>query len=130
MLKDDIVIAGLSTAVDKLNGSHTINQIEFTTKLLDDGFVGVVTDIRVQSIPESISIGSTIGFGTTAGIGSETAKVLNVYHDDGVLRVRRSVGVATTGQLGIGVSFVPDQYEVLVRTDYFESDPDETVYTP
>ena len=127
-LKDDIVIAGLSTAVDKLNGSHIINQIEFSTKLLDDGFVGVVTDIRVQSIPASISIGSTIGFGTTAGIGSETAKVLNVYHDDGVLRIRRSVGVATTGQLGIGVSFVPDQYEVLVRTDYFESDPDEKVF--
>mgnify|MGYP003148165287 CR=1 FL=1 len=127
-LLDNIVVAGLSTAVDKLTGSHTINNLKYSTKLLDDGFVGLVTDIRVQFIPESLSIGSTVGFGTTVGIGSETAHVLNVYKDDGVLRIRRSVGVGTTGQTGVGVSYYSDNYEVLINTDYFESEPHQKLY--
>ena len=127
-LEDDVIISGLSTAVDKLNDSHKISVVEFSTKLLDDGFVGVVTDIRVQSIPSTLSVGSSVGFGTTAGIGSETAAVLNIFRDDSVLRIRRSVGVGSTQQTGIAVTYFPNEYTIPIRTDAFESDPDRKIF--
>ena len=59
---DFIQVSGLSTSIIGLTASHKISIVDYSTTLLDDGFVGVVTDIRVQSIAPTVSVGATIGF--------------------------------------------------------------------
>ena len=136
--KDFVQVAGLSTSVNKLSASHTISVVDVSTNLLEDDIVGVVTDIRVQFIPSTVSAGATVGFstvlpnavgvGTTVGIGTETAKILNVYRDDSALRIRRSVGVATAGVVGLGVSYFSNQIEIPLVTDKFKSSPNRKIY--
>ena len=156
-IHDYIQVAGLSTSVDKLVGSHQINSLNFSTTLLDTGFVGVVTDIRVQWVPQTVSVGSTIGFSTmtpellvvgagasyTIGgdpvqIGSETAEILNINREDNVLRIRRSSGVSTSGigltqsqsqgLTGLGVSYYSNRLDIPLIIDTFESKPNEKIY--
>jgi len=137
-LNDYVQVAGLSTSINKLNNSHTISSLNISSTLLEDGFVGVTTDIRVQYIPPTVSTGATIGFstltpssvgiGTTVQIGQETARILNIFKDDGVLRIRRSSGVATSGIIGLGVSYYADEIEIPLVTDKFESTPNRKIY--
>ncbi len=136
--KDFIQVAGLSTSVNKLTASHKIASVNYSTTLLEDGFVGLVTDIRVQYIPPTVSVGSTVGFssytpslvgiGTTVGIGTETASILNIYRNDSALRVRRSLGVTTSGIIGLGISYYADQIEIPLITDKFTSKPNIKYY--
>ena len=134
---DYVQVSGLSTSIIGLTGSHQISLVDYSTTLLDTGFVGVVTDIRVQSISPTVSVGATIGFstqifsagiGTTVGVGSETAQILNIFPDDNVLRIRRSGAAATTGILGIGVSFFTDEIIIPLAVEYFESQPNRKIY--
>ena len=137
-LDNYVEVTGLSTSVVKLNDSHQISSLNITTRLLDDGFVGLVTDIRVQYIPHTVSVGNTIGFstvtpsnvgiGTTVGIGTETAKILDVFRDDGVLRIRRSLGVATSGLIGLGITYFASQIEIPVETTKFKSDSNKKYF--
>ena len=137
-LNNYVQIAGLSTSIDKLDASHNVSLVEYSTTLLEDGFVGLVTDIRVQYIPPTISVGATVGFssvlpnpvgvGTTVGIGSETAQILNIFRDDSALRIRRSLGVSTSGIVGLGLSYFTNQIEVPITTPIFESKQDRTIY--
>ena len=120
-LKDYVQVAGLSTSVNKLDGSHKVSLVNYSTKLLSDGFVGIVTDIQVQTIP------STIGAGSTIGIGTESAHVLNIFRNDNVLRIRRSIGVQTN-TVGVALSYFSNEIEIPLITDKFTSIPTKKVY--
>ena len=87
MDKDTIQISGISTHVEGLIGSHVIGVSSNTTRLTDyiSADRGISTDIYVSSLS------SVIGSGTSIGIGSETLRVLNVFGDENVLRVKRGV---------------------------------------
>jgi len=120
-VKDHIQVAGLSTSVNKLVGSHQVSAVNYSTKLLDEGFSGITTDISVQFIPSFVSAGSTIG------IGTETAKILNVYPDDSKLRIRRSIGVHTN-TVGTALSYFSSQVEIPLVTDKFPSNLNRKFY--
>ena len=119
---DDFVqISGLSTSLPSLQGSQQISSPYFKTTLVSGAFVGVTTDIQVQFIPDSIGAGSSIG------VGTETARILNVYRKDGTLRIRRSIGVSTNTS-GVAVTYFSNDFTIPVETDYFESEASRKLY--
>ena len=76
---DNVVISGLSTtSIEGLTGSHVIGIDTGHTVVYQEipntATTGVVTDIYVTTIPENISVGSSIG------IGTEKLLVLNTFN--------------------------------------------------
>ena len=123
--KDNINITGLSTHVSNLNGSYQIGLTTYTTTL-DKGIpnfaaTGIVTDIYLTSIPQNISIGSSIQ------IENEIFSVVNVYQNYGIIKVDRSTsGVAHTQTTP--VYFLPDSFTVNKTTNYFDSTLNSKIY--
>jgi hypothetical protein len=123
--RDNINISGLSTQVSNLNGSYQIGLTTFTT-ILDKNIpnfasTGIVTDIYLTSIPENVSIGSSIQ------IENEIFSILNVYSNFGILRVdRSSTGVSHTQTTP--VYFLPDSFTINKSTAYFDSQINSKIY--
>ena len=86
---DVVVISGLTTSIPKLTGSHKIGVSSESTVLYKAlsgiNTAGIVTDIYVATVPNSVSAGSSIG------IGTEKLRVLNVFRDRSILRVNRGL---------------------------------------
>ena len=53
---------------------------------------------------------------------------MNIFEDDNVLRIRRSVATASTSLTGLGVSFFADEIEIPIITDKFDSWPTKKIY--
>ena len=123
--RDNINISGLSTQVSNLNGSYEIGLTTYTT-ILDKNIpnfasTGIVTDIYLTSIPENISIGSSIQ------IENEVFSILNIYPNFGILRVdRSSAGVAHSQTTP--VYYLPDSFIVNKSTNYFDSQKNSKIY--
>jgi hypothetical protein len=122
---DNINISGMSTQVSNLNGSYTIGLTTHVTTLYKSipNFVstGIVTDIYLTSIPENISIGSSIQ------IENEIFSVLNVYSNFGIIRVdRSSAGVSHTQTTP--VYFLPDSFTISKNIEYFDSQNNSKIY--
>ena len=122
---DNINISGLSTQVSDLNGAYTVGLTTFVTTLDKDipnfSLTGIVTDVYLTSVPQNISIGSSIQ------IENEIFSVLNTYSNFGVVRVSRSsAGVSHTQTTP--VYFLPDSFTVNKSTSYFDSQVNSKIY--
>ena len=98
---DTVVISGLTTSIPNLTGSHKIGVSSESTVLYKElpanSTAGIVTDIYLARIPNSVSVGSSIG------IGTEKLQVLNIFDDRSILRVKRGiVGSANTASHVLG----------------------------
>ena len=124
--KDIISISGFASTLSQLNGNYTVGVTSYTTSgistILPSSTVGFTTEIYVSSIPESVSVGSSIG------IGTETLQILEIYKNaNNILRVQRgTTGLAHT--VPFTVSFLPDTFTVNKSVDYFESKVNDIVY--
>ena len=123
---DNVVISGLSTtAIKGLAGSHKIGintaQTIVYQQVPNVATTGITTDIYVTTIPEHISVGSTIG------IGTEVLSVLNTFNQNNILRVKRGVsgGIHT---VSTPVSLIPSFFNIPLRTKVFDSTIDDKVY--
>jgi len=122
---DNINISGLSTQVSNLNGYYKIGLTTHITTLYKSipnfASTGIVTDIYLTSIPENISIGSSIQ------IENEIFSVLNVYSNFGIVRVdRSSAGVSHTQTTP--VYFLPNSFTVNKNIEYFDSQNNSKIY--
>ena len=122
---DGVVVSGLSTSIKSLTGSYTIGVNTVRTvvykEIASNATAGVVTDIYLSNIPNSISIGSSIG------IGTERLFVLNRFTDKNILRVKRGVsGSAHTASTY--VDLIPSYLTLPVKSDYFNSKVDDRYY--
>lgn len=124
---DIVSISGLSTFVPKVAGNKqvSISTDRFTVfKDIPSNPVtqsGLVTDIYISTIPNSLSIGSSIG------IGTEILSVLNVFSERKILRVKR--GVSGTAHTTSTLGFVyPNFIDIGLPLKYFESDLNSKVY--
>ena len=122
---DSVVVSGLSTEIRALTGSHVVGVNTVRTvvykEISANATAGVVTDIYVSSIPNSISIGSSIG------IGTERLLVLNRFSDRSILRVKRGVtGSAHTASTF--VDLIPSYITLPVESDYFDSKVNDKFY--
>ena len=122
---DQIVVSGLSTFISGLTKSHKIGVSSERTRLsvqvAANSTVGFVTDIFVNRVVDSISVGSTLG------IGTETLSVLGTYPDKKVVRVLRGiVGAAHTANTDVFVS--PSKFTLPVNVSYFDSAVNDKVF--
>lgn len=110
--KDTIQISGISTHVEGLIGSHAIGVSSNTTRLTDyiSADRGISTDIYVSSLS------SVIGSGSSIGVGSETFRVLNVFGDENILRVKRGI-VGASHTFADLVSVKNDYFTIPVKSE-------------
>ena len=122
---DQIVISGLSTFISGVTKSHKIGVSSERTRLsveLDaNSTVGFVTDMFVNRVVNSISVGSTLG------IGTETLSVLGTYPNKKVVRVLRGiVGAAHTANTDVFVS--PSKFTLPLSVPDFDSSLNDKVF--
>ena len=125
---DNIVISGFSTYLTELNGQHKIGITSYYSNLItpivgtDASPGAATTEIYVNQIPTDVSIGSTIG------IGSETVKLLDVYKNLNILRIKRSL-TGTSHSISTKLEFRPDSFTIPTKKlDYFESSINKLAY--
>ena len=120
---DNVIISGLSTIATEISGYYQINVNSPTSTLVGNisSESNQVIDILSSRIPESISIGSSIG------IGTESFTILNIFEDLNVIRASRQfTSIAHTAPLPI--NFVPDKFTVSKKSDFFESSYNDLIY--
>ncbi len=118
--KDNIIVSGFSTYLNKLNRSFNIEvdtQKAILTKNIPTNAVsGIVTDVFVSSIPNNISIGSSFS------IGSEVLPILDIFPFQRALRTKRNisaVGYSTSTE----VLYLPNSLTISASSESFESKP-------
>ena len=121
--QDLIQISGISTFIDGLIDSHIIGVTSESASLVDHipPNVGVVTDIYVSSI------GPLVGSGTTIGIGTEIASILNVFNDENIIRIERS-SVGTAHSISSIVNYYSDSFSIPLKSEYFNSSSNYKVF--
>jgi hypothetical protein len=122
---DYVNVSGVSTSLNDINGFSRIGVTTFNTSLINNvpsyAVSGIVTDIYVSTIPENISIGSSIR------IENETLSVINIYGNENVLRVvRETTGTAHTATTS--VNYLPNSFTIDKSSQYFESKVNDVVY--
>ena len=125
---ENIVISGFSTYLTELNAQHKIGITSYYSNLItpivgtDASPGAATTEIYVNQIPTDVSIGSTIG------IGSETVKLLDVYKNLNILRIKRSL-TGTSHSISTKLEFRPDSFTIPTKKlDYFESSINKLAY--
>ena len=125
VVNDVVSISGLSTFLPNLTGLKTVGINTDTFNIYKDipanASAGLVTDVYISNIPNSLSIGSTIG------IGTELLSVLNIFPVPKIVRVKR--GITGTAHTTSTSGFVyPNRIFVDAQTGYFNSSLNEKIY--
>lgn len=120
-----VSISGFSTQNSYLNGFYQIGVTTYSSTLEQNiqnySTTGIVTDIYLTNIPDNISIGSSIK------VESEILRVLNIFRNQNVVRIRRETsGVAHTATTPL--YFIPDSFTINKKSEYFESEVNDLVY--
>jgi hypothetical protein len=122
---DYVNISGFSTSLSSLNGFYQVGINSYTTVLIQEvpeyQLSGFVTDIILSTLPQRLSIGSSIG------IGTETLSILNIFESQNILRVRRGT-TGTSHTAGKIVYFNPDRFTFNKKVGSFKSIEKKIVY--
>jgi len=123
---DYVTLTGFSTAFTGIDGFYKIGiTSEYSTVVRDIPQAASIgsTEIYVSQIPNSISVGSSIG------IGTEILKVLNIFENKNILRVQRGLtGAGSSHDASSTISLIPDSFTISKNLDYFESKVNDKVY--
>ena len=123
---DTANVAGLSTNIRNLSGYHKVNVLSGRLVLLKDivksNTSGIVTDIYVSTIPNTVSVGNSVG------IGTEILSVLNVFKEQSVLRVKRGISGINTHSAGSEITKYQDIFDIKVETLPFTSKLNDKVF--
>ena len=125
-----VSISGLSSSIVNLTDSFSVGVKTDTIGLAKTMTVGaaggLIQDIYVTEIPNTIAIGGSlrVGSGNTSDV--ETLRVLNVYDLRKVIRVQRHTGIAHT--LGSNVDVLNNRISIPVKTTKFTSKVNDIVY--
>ena len=126
---NDIVrISGLSTDISSLNNSFKIGVTTSTTTTIStisgSPSAGFTTEIFVSNIPDSVSVGSSIG------IGTETLGILNIYRNLNILTIQRdsNPSFGTTHPKGSDVTYLTNKFTIDKSIPVFESQVNQKVF--
>ena len=118
---DGVFVSGLTTSITNLSSQRF--KVGLSTEFCGlaqtmtqySSATGIIEDIHVSPVPQ-VSIG-----GSAIIAGSETVKILNVFQQNGVLRVKRfaSAGVAHTYSSDIDI--ISDRISIKTKTPRFDS---------
>ncbi len=131
--KDAVSISGLSSSIvnltDSFNIGVTTNRIGLAKAMTIGSAGGLIQDIFVTQIPNSVSIGGSlrVGSGNVSNASDiELLRVLNVYPLRKVIRVQRHTGIAHT--LGSNIDILNNQISIPVQTKKFDSETNDIIY--
>ena len=128
--QDNVSISGLSTSILNLAGTYKVgvntDRVGLAKAMTVGSNNGLIQDIFVTEIPNSISIGGSLRVGSGNTTAIETLRVLNVYETRKVIRVLRHTGIAHT--LGSNIDVLTNEISIPVRTNKFNSTPNDIVY--
>lgn len=124
--QDSVLVSGLNTSILGLSGTFKVGITSdvvglgksISSNLNPDG---VVEDIYVTNIPNSVSVGSSLQ------INNETLRVLNIFPLGSVLRVKR-FGVGSAHTLGSNVYILDNKIDIQTKTLKFDSSVSNKVY--
>ena len=125
---DIVIISGLSDDISSLNNSFKIGVTTSTTTTIStisgSPSAGFTTEIFVSNIPDSVSVGSSIG------IGTETLGILNIYRNLNILTVQRdsNPSFGTTHPKGSDVSYLSNKFTIDKSIPVFESQVNQKVF--
>ena len=125
-----VSISGLSSSIVNLTNSFNVGVKTDTIGLAKAMTVGsangLIQDIFVTEIPNTIAIGGSlrVGSGNTSDI--ESLRVLNLYPSRKVIRVLRHTGIAHT--LGSNIDILNNSISIPVETTKFESEVNDIIY--
>ena len=132
---DQVIFSGLSTFLQDVSGPKSIVVSNVSMSLfapLPGAPIGMVTDIFVNSIPDEVSIGSSILIGENVGVGStaESAEVINIFPVNKALRIIRPQQYNPNKKIGCLIDVVPNYFEIdFAAKDFIlESDRNEKYY--
>ena len=91
-------VSAASTYVKGIESYHKISVQSYRATLDQDGYTGIITDLKVSLVPPNVSAGDSIG------IGTETVRILNAFPSEKIVRVERYAGFATAS-VGAAVTY-------------------------
>ena len=129
--QDAVSISGLSTTIFNLTGSFNVGLTTASVglaKSMEIGNVsGVVQDIFVNKIPNTVSVGGSLRIGK--GNSQEILKVLNIFDRNKALRIFRAKGIAGIAHtFGSDIEVLTNKFTIPVRTEKFESSFNDIVF--
>ena len=131
--QDAVSISGLSSSIVNLTDSFNIgiktDRIGLAKSMTIGSVGGLIQDIYVTRIPNSVAIGGSlrVGSGNVNNANDiETLQVLNLYPLRKVIRVLRHTGIAHT--LGSNIDVLNNQISIPVQTKKFDSEPNDVIY--
>ena len=119
--ENTVNVIGISTYIKNLEGFKKIAVAGYGASLTDDGYTGIITDIRVNFIAPNVAVGDSIG------IGTETARILDFFPSEKIVRIERYAGF-TTAAVGAAVTYFTSEFTVPVETDPFNSRFQDLIY--
>lgn len=129
---DNVRISGINS--ESLNsfigGDYKVSVKEESTTLLSFVPTNPIllnnnsVDIYVSKVPNTISIGDSIGIGTI----TEIVSVLNIFRGKNVIRVNRGSVIGTPHNIGDPVILFPSKFEIKKDFNRFESKINEVVH--
>ena len=125
-----VSISGLSSSIVNLTNSFNIgvktDTIGLAKSMTIGSNAGLIQDIYVTQIPNTISIGGSlrVGSGNTSDV--ETLQVLNLHPLRKVIRVLRHTGIAHT--LGSNIDVLNNRISIPVKTSQFTSKPKQIIF--
>ena len=87
---------------------------------------GLVQDISLTQIPNTISVGGSIRVGSGNTSATEDLKVISVFSSQKIVRIQRHTGIAHT--LGSNVDILNTKISIPVNTTKFTSEVNDIVY--
>ena len=129
--QDAVSISGLSTTIFNLTGSFNVGlttaSVGLAKSMKIGNISGVVEDIFVNKIPNTVSVGGSLRIGE--GNNQEILKVLNIFDRNKALRIFRAKGIAGIAHtFGSDIEVLTNKFTIPVRTEKFESNFDDIVF--
>ena len=128
--QDTVSISGLSTNITNLTDSFNVGvstvNIGLAASMTVGSVAGLIQDILVTSIPNSLSVGSSLRVGSGNTSDTELLKVINFFPIKRIIRVERTTGIAHT--LGSNIDLLNTQISIPVETTKFTSETNDIIY--
>ena len=128
--QDTVSISGLSTNITNLTDSFNVGvstvNIGLAASMTVGSVAGLIQDILVTSIPNSLSVGSSLRVGSGNTSDTELLKVINFFPIKRIIRIERTTGIAHT--LGSNIDLLNTQISIPVETTKFTSETNDIIY--
>tara|TARA_R100001480_G_scaffold10362_1_gene18894 strand:+ start:4688 stop:17521 length:12834 start_codon:yes stop_codon:yes gene_type:complete len=128
--QDAISVSGLSSSIVNLTNTFKVgvktDSIGLAQTMKVGNASGVIQDIFVTSIPNSVAVGGSLRVGSGNTTNTEILKVLEIFPTPKVIRIQRHAGIAHT--FGSEIDVLNNQILIPVKTKKFDSERNDLIF--